>query len=286
MRKIIIAINLLILAGSIGYGQKTAAKSPQIKGSGSGSSSTGSTIAGSANLAAGTALDAQLQQTLDVKKTRVGDQVVLKVVRAVKQNGQTIIPKGANLVGRVTEVQQKTKDNAVSKLGVVFDRIQGQNLSMPVTATIMSVTNATASASAGDMLDSDISGTSSSSGGVIRQSSGGTVRSSGNGGGGGGLLGGVANTTGNVLGSTTSTVGNTVGGVANTTRDTVGNVAGATRQTVGNTTQTVGQTVKGLQITPSAGVGGSANGATTLSAADKNIHLEKGANFQLRVNGN
>jgi hypothetical protein len=275
MKKLIFGISLILVVSLAGLAQKQVSKNTKINGSGSGSASRNDNTG---NLAVGTAVDAQLQQTLDVKKARVGDQVLLKVVRSVKQNGQTIIPKGANLVGRVTEVQQKTKDNAVSKLGVVFDKIQGQNLNMPVTATILSVTNATANVGAGDMLNSDISGTSSSSGGVSRQSSGGSS--------GGGLLGGVTGTAGGIVGTTTGAVGNSAGGVATTARDTVGAVAGATRQTVGSTAQTLGQTVRGLQITPSIGADGSANGATTLSAADKNVRVEKGANFQLRLSGN
>ena len=108
MKKIIIGINLILLISLGVSAQKTTAKNAQVKGSGSGAiSKSGS---GGAGLAAGTAVDAQLVQNLDVKKAKVGDQVLLKVVRSVKQNGQTIIPKGANLVGRVTEVQQRTKE--------------------------------------------------------------------------------------------------------------------------------------------------------------------------------
>jgi len=248
MKKIILGINLLLLLSLVsiaGLAQKPTSNNTQINGSGSGSvKKNNNGVNLPVNLVAGTAIDAQLQQTLDVKKAQVGDQVLLKVVRSVKQNGQTIIPKGANLVGRVTEVQQRTKNNAVSKLGVVFDRIQGQNLNMPVTATIVSITNAAANVNAGDMLDSDISGTSSSSGRVIGQSSTANTSNSS----GGGLLGGVTGTAGSVVGTTTNTVGNTVGGVATTTRNTVGNVAGATRQTVGSTTQTVGQTNFQLRV--------------------------------------
>ncbi|HEV7645011.1 MAG TPA: hypothetical protein VGO50_13785 [Pyrinomonadaceae bacterium] len=276
MKKIIIGINLILLISLGVSAQKTTAKNAQIKGSGSGAISKSGNGAG---LNAGTAIEAQLMQNLDVKKARVGDQVLLKVVRSVKQNGQTIIPKGANLVGRVTEVQQRTKETAVSRLGVVFDRIQGQDLNSPVNMSIVSITNATANVAAADMLDSDISGTSGSSTRVIGQSSGSSAGGTSSS---GGLLGGVTNTAGGIVGTTTNTVGSTVGGVANTTRETAGSVAGATRQT----TQTLGQTVKGLQISPSASAGGSASGATTLSAADKNVRIEKGANFQLRVNGN
>jgi hypothetical protein len=256
MKKIIFGLNLILVLSLLGLAQKPE-KNPQVKNTGKASSAA--TVNGPA-LAAGTVLNAQLEQTLDVKKARVGDQVILKVTKSVKQNGETIIPKGANLIGRVTQVQQKTKDNAVSRLGVVFDRIRGQNLNTPVSATIVAITNAGANLAAGD---SDISGTSSSSTRVMGQSSTSNTNNSS----GGGLLGGVTNT---------------VGGVVNTTTNTVGGVTSTAGQTLGNTRQTLGQTVGGIQISSSAGA--SASGSTTLSAANKNLRLEKGANFQMQLN--
>lgn len=255
MKKIIFGLNLILIFSLYGFAQKPE-KDVKVKNTGKASSA--SAINGT-NLAARTTLSAQLEQTLDVKKARVGDEVILKVTKAVKQNGETIIPKGANLIGRVTQVQQKTKDTAVSRLGVVFDRIRGQNLNSPISATIVSITNAGANLAAED---ADISGTSSSSGRVMTQSSTSNNNSSGD-----GLLGGVTNT---------------VGGVVNTTTKTVGGVTNTAGQTLGNTTQTLGQTVNGIRISPS--VGASAGSSTTLSAANRNLRVEKGANFQMQLN--
>lgn len=215
-------------------------------------------------LKAGTLLNAELQSMVDVRKSKVGDQVILKTTQAIKQNGEVVVPKGTNLIGRITEVKQKTKDDATSRIGMVFDRIQGKSLDMPVNASIVSVVTAQASAAAGDLFSTDVSGGSSTSGTASSGS-----RSSG---GGGGLLGGV---------------GSTVGGVVNTTTSTVGNVAGAATNTVGSTvgstTGTLGRTVNGLQISSSAS--GSASSSSTISAQDKNVRIEKGATFQMRLDG-
>ncbi len=205
-------------------------------------------------LQSGTSIEAQLQQTLDVKKATVGDEVILTTTKTIKQNGQTVVQKGARLVGRVTEVQQKTKENAQSKLGVIFDRIEGKNLSAPISATIVSITQATANTSVGDTLNSDISGSSTSSGSISRTNSG------------GGLLGGVTNT---------------VGGVVNTTTNTVGGVTNTATNTVGGTTQTLGRTLNGIQISQSSNA--SANGSATLSTQNKNLRIEKGVTFQLKL---
>jgi hypothetical protein len=204
----------------------------------------------------GTTIDAQLQKSVDVNNAKIGDEVILKVTKSIKQNGEVVIPKGTALIGRVTDVQKRTKGNSTSRLGMVFDRIQGRDLSAPFSASIMSITNIAAQAGVADSLMTDTSGSSQTSGGVSRGSSG------------GGLLGGV---------------GNTVGGLVSTTSQTVGTVTNTAAQTAGATTGTVGRSLNGIQISSSAS--GSANGTSTLSSTNKNLRVEKGATFNLRVNG-
>jgi len=217
------------------------------------------------NLQSNTQLAAQLEHTLDARNAKVGDRVALKTTQAVKQNGEVIVPKGARLLGRVTDVQKRTKENGESRIGVIFDRLQKGGLDIPITATVMSITQARSQTGAGDSsLDSDL--TSSSS-----------ARSSGSAGsgqrGGGGLLGGVGNTVGGVTNTTTSTVGS----VAGTTTNAVGSTVGATTSTAGNLTGSL----KGLQITQSSSA--SAAGGSTLSLGTGNLRLESGTTFNLLV---
>jgi hypothetical protein len=210
-------------------------------------------------LASGTHLAGQLQNALDVRRAHVGDQVVLKTTEAVKQNGHTVVNKGARLVGHVTDVQQRTKDNATSSIGLVFDRLESGSLSTPITATITSVTQASAHTSASNddlMNDTSASNTTTTSGGSS---------------GGGGLLGGV----GNKVGSTVGGVTNTVGGVVNTTTQ-------ATGQVVSGTTGAVGHAVNGLHISQAGSA--SAEGGSTLSLTGGNLRLEKNTTFNLTLN--
>lgn len=204
-------------------------------------------------LASGTTISAKLQKTLDVENAHVGDQVTLRTTQSIRQNGEVVVPKGSTLIGRVTEVQRRTKENAHSRIGMVFERIQGKQVSMPLSATILSITNVAAGASASDSLMTDAGGSS--------QTTASTSRTSG-----GGLLGGVTNTVGGLVGTTTQTVG------------TVANTAG---QTLATTTGAVGRGLSGLQISASAS--GSANSSTTLSSANKNLRIEKGATFHIRA---
>ena len=254
MKKIYLSFSLILAAGTVCIAQtSTSTRS---------AGSTASTIQGGKVFSSATnaAVDAQLQKSIDVKKAQVGDEVILKTTRAIKQNGETIIPKGTSLVGRVTEVQQRSKDNAMSKLGMVFDRIEGKNLAAPITASIISITSARAATSVGDTLGSSVSGSSQSSGSASTS-------------GGGGLLGGVGGTVGGVT--------NTVGGLANTATQTVGGVANTAGSTLGSTTGTVGQTLNGIQISNS--VSGSAGASTVLSTPNKSLKLEKGVTFQMQL---
>lgn len=200
-------------------------------------------------------LQAQLQNTLDVRSAKVGDEVVLRTTQSIRQGGQVVIPKGSRLIGRVTDVQQRAKNGAASKLGLVFDQLQNGQMLTPITASVVSIANANAAASVGDTLDSDLSGSSSTS---SRGSSGGS--------GGGGLLGGVTNT---------------VGSVVNTAGQTVGGVTGTAGQALGSTASAAGRTLNGLQISTSAS--GSAQTSTTLSSQNNNVHLEKGVTFYMNV---
>lgn len=261
MKKTYFLIGLVLALGLTAFGQQT--RSAGVTGGANGSAA--GNVAGKAGsmIAAGTSLEGQLQSMVDVKKSKVGDEVVLKTTKAIKQNGETVVPKGSKLIGRITEVKQKTKDNATSKIGMVFDRIQGKNLDIPVNASIVSVATAQVNAAAGDLFAGDVSGSSSTSG---------SASSGGSSSGGGGLLGGVGSTVGGVVNTTTSTVGQ----VAGTATSTVGS-------TVGQTTNTLGRTVNGLQISQSAS--GSASSSSTISSQGKDVKIEKGATFQMRLDG-
>lgn len=238
MKNLLVYAGIILILGATTFGQEHKPK----------------TVA----LDSGTRIDGQLQSSVDVKKSRVGDQVVLKTTKDIKQNGQTVVPKGSKLLGRVTEVTQKSRQNGGSRLGIIFDRVEGKNLSAPISATIVSVTNVAAGAGLNsDMASADVFGSSSSSTRTTGSSSGS----------GGGLLGGLTNTAGGVLDTTTQTAG----GVTNSVGNTVGSTAGTLRNSV-----------SGIQISSSTSA--SAHSGSTLSARDKNIRLEKGTTIGLQVN--
>ncbi len=242
MKKFNLAIILMLGIGITIFAQKDDSSNRRSKNN---RTDSGSQIQSETNLSA------QLQGSLDVKKSKVGDQVVLKTANAVRQNGRTVIPKGAGIIGRITEVQQKSKNNAASKISVVFERLQGKNLDTPITVSIVSITQAAGNTGFDNEADGDLRVASSASG-----------NASGGGSSSGGLLGGI---------------GSTVGGAANA----VGGIANTAGQTVSGATNAVGKTVNGIRISQSLDV--SAHGATTLSSDSNNLKLEKGLTFNLRL---
>ena len=256
MKRLLLIVLAVAVSASAALAQKT-----KTSASGSASNETSVSKQGrQVNLASNTALAAQLESSLDARRAKVGDKVVLKTTQAVKQNGEVIVPKGAKLIGRVTEVQERTKSNGESRIGVAFDRLQKGALDMPIAASIVSITQARSQTRAtGSSAESDTMASSSTST---------TTRSSG-----GGLLGGVSNTVGGAVNTTTSTVGN----VAGTTTSAVGSTVGATANTAGNLTGSL----KGLQITQSTSA--SAEGGSTLSLNTGNLRLESGTTFNLLV---
>jgi hypothetical protein len=198
---------------------------------------------------------AQLQSTLDARKARVGDEVVLKTTEAVKSQGRTVVKKGARLVGRVTEVRHSAGAAGESSIGLVFDRLETGALDVPISATITSLTQANARARASDReVEAETRARSNTSARTSsRQSSG-------------GLLGGVAGTVGGVVNTTTSAAGDVVGGAGTAVGETVGGVA-----------EGVGR----IRISESANA--SAEGGSTLSLTGGNLRLEKGTSFGLRL---
>jgi hypothetical protein len=75
-----------------------------------------------AALPAGTTFEAELIKPVDARKNKPGAEVLAKVTHDVKLNRSVVIPKGSRLVGHVTEVMARSKDQATSVVGIAFDR--------------------------------------------------------------------------------------------------------------------------------------------------------------------
>lgn len=258
MKRTILAVSISLACAMAAYAQQA-----QSRGSAEASSQASAAVnqAGkSIKLDSGTRLAGELQSAVDVRKAKVGDEVLLKTTNVIKSGGRTVVGKGSRLIGHITEVAQKGKGNGESRIGILFDRLEQGSLAMPITATISSLTRGSARANNDDTFGSD-----TMAGGSARSSS--SARSSGSGND-GGLLGGVVN-------STTSTVG----GVVGNTTSAVGSTVDATTSAVGSTATGAGRSLGGIQISQSSST--SVEGSSVLSLQGGNLRLEKGTSFNL-----
>jgi hypothetical protein len=218
------------------------------------------------DLQSGTNISGELQKTLDVRKAKVGDQVVLKTTKAIKSDGRKIVNKGATLIGHVTDVAGKTDSNNSSSISILFDTVQDGSLTYPLTATIRSLTGRrTNSPSDNETMFSSESNARSSSNASMAPV------------GGGGLVGGVTGAVGSTVNSSTATVGSVVGA----TTGAAGSVVNTTGNVVGGATNGVTGSLGRIQISESANA--SADGSSVLSLNGENLRLEKGTTFNLVV---
>lgn len=243
----------------------------QASGNESGStSSSASATAGTMEMTSGTKIDATLTHSLDARKNKTGDRVEAVVTRDVKQDGHVVLKKGTRLMGHVTEVQARTKDNAQSQLGIMFDHaMTSKGQMMPLNATIQALA-ATHSAT-------------ETSSGMAQDGAAGSMGGAANGG--GSLVSGVASTAGAAtsgVNTSTLTTGNAEGALASTTRSE-GAIGGLTNtgRLASNSSGVFG--LQGLSLRSDAS---SATNGSTIVCPNKNVHLDNGTQMLLSVSGN
>lgn len=226
------------------------------------------------SIAAGTALNVQLDGSVDSKKAKTGDQVLARTTGALKTNGKTVLPNGTKLVGHVTRATARAKGDADSTLAVQFDRAVlkgGREIPLQLSVQALAAAESAAAVSGDDLqpMSSASAGASSGAGGR-------------------GAVSGVG-----------STVAGAASGAATTVPRTATNATGAVNSTVSSATGAAGGVGGGLgangQLTStSRGVFGLNGVSLTASAANssegsviastgKNVHLDTGTRMLLVV---
>src|SRR5258705_1116097 len=253
MTKMILAFGFLLSGVVVSYAQNTTTH-PRATANGE-TASSASKAGNKVDIQSGTRLAGELQNTIDVGRASVGDEVMLKTTEAIKSEGRTVASKGSRLFGRVTDVSQKTKANGESHVSVLFERLETGSLQIPIFARIVSIEKGKSSARSGDQ---DVfSSDASSSANVMTRSQSTTSSGQGNGSLLGGVVTGVTTTASDALGSTTTAVGSTVNGGPNG----------------------LGRSLGRIQISESSNA--SAEGGSVLSLRGDNLRVEKGTKFNL-----
>lgn len=264
MNKLILATSVVLVCIFNSFSQTAQTRSRTSASSESAASANGA--GKTVNLASGTRLAGELQNTIDVRKAKVGDEVVLKTTQSIKSEGRTVVNKGARLIGHVTEVSEKAKANGESRVGILFDRLESGSLDVAIAASIVSISKTQASALRNDQAAAGIDGSGSASASGQTTASG--QRTSSSGSIVGGVVGGVTNGGGGVVNTTTSA-----------TNDVLSSTTAAVGSTVNGSTSAVGRSLGRIQISESTDA--SATGGSVLSVRGENLRVEKGTTFTL-----
>lgn len=252
------------------------------------------------DLSEGTKISAELVSSIDAQTAKPGDQVVARATKSVKEHGQTVVRRGDELVGRITEVKAAGAADAGSSLAITFDHLVQGGATSQLSAVINSIVSTPTERRAQQQQESEPM--LPAGGPVLTGGGSGSGRAAG---GGGGLLGGVGSTVNSTVnaaastaGSATTTAGSTVGSTVNSatsaTTSAAGNVAGAATGAVSANSRTaLGNTTNAMLATPRHAIhlstqaeGSQQTGAdSVLSTRKGDLRLEQGTEMQFRVVG-
>ena len=95
---------------------------------------------GTATLPSGTAVNAELNSSVDSKKAKVGDKVEAHTTEDIKYAGKIIVSRGAKLEGHVTEATARSKGDSGSTLAIQFDKaIPKKGEEVPLNMAIVAI---------------------------------------------------------------------------------------------------------------------------------------------------
>ena len=261
-----------------GTSPKQESAQPSASGSASASNSSGASAkAGDAslNLSNDAAINATLLTAVDARHSKPGDQVFARTTQDVKQDGHVVLRKGTKLVGHVTEVQARSKSNAESSVGVVFENaVTKGGQQAPIHLGIQALAAAANQTSGSLNNDSAMLASGGSAAGSGRASGGGVL------GGTGAAVAGVTSGTGMVAGNVGQTVDGTVGTTARTATSAAGSTGGV--NAVGQLTSD-SRGVFGLEgLNLNAAASNAAQGSV-VSSTSHNVRLDSGTQMVLQV---
>jgi hypothetical protein len=100
-----------------------------------------------AALPPGAAIRATITSSIDSKKLKKDDKVTAETNAETKMGDKIVMPRGAKLVGHVTHSAARSKGDAYSSVGIVFDKaILKHNQEIPLNVTIEALASAPQSA--------------------------------------------------------------------------------------------------------------------------------------------
>ncbi len=132
VRLCLMTASLLLLSFTLAFGQATAAPQNPTGSATAAQSSDPNAVHG--------LIPVQLSKSLDSKKMKQGDKVEARTVVALNGPSGMLIPSDSKVIGHVTEASARSKGDAQSSLGIVFDKIElSTGKELPIKATLQAV---------------------------------------------------------------------------------------------------------------------------------------------------
>ncbi|HKF26117.1 MAG TPA: hypothetical protein VKB24_09080 [Candidatus Acidoferrum sp.] len=236
---------------------------------------------GSGSLAPGTAVNAELDKSLDSKKVKAGDAVTARTTEALKEDGKVVLPKGTKLTGHVSRASARGKGDSDSTLVLQFDRAElkgGQEMAVQLNVQALAAPPGVSPIGGDDLQGmGGAGGSAPAGGGANRTGAGAPV-----GGAVSGAAGTVARTTGSAAGAADSTVNSTTERAAGSGRSA--NASGglnSSGQLTANSRGVFG--LSGLSL--SADGSASAQGSV-IASSGKSVRLDSGTRLLLTTQAN
>jgi hypothetical protein len=266
-----LAAGALLIGSSVALAQTSEKTTTNAQASGQANAGASVNQSGqSGSLAAGTAVNAQLSQTLDSKKAKPGDTVTAQTTDVVKTDGKVVIPKNTKLVGHVTRATARSKGDADSVLAVQFDRAvlkDGHEVPLQVTIQALAADQRAAAVNPDELQPAP------------------NIEAGAAGAGAAGNRGAV----GGVGGTAASTVGGAASGAASTVPRATQDATGAVNSTTGAAANAAGGAQGGLNasgnLIPSSrgvfGINGLSLNSNVANSTEGSLIISQGKNVRL-----
>lgn len=102
--------------------------------------SSPSQVAESSQLPVGSTIPVTLEKSVDARKNTAGDKVIARTTESVKSQGQVLIPRGSQIIGRVSEAKVRSTEEPESVLGIIFDHaVLKGGRELPLALTIQAI---------------------------------------------------------------------------------------------------------------------------------------------------
>jgi hypothetical protein len=102
--------------------------------------SSPSQVVETSQLPVGSTIPVTLEKGIDARKAKAGDHVIARTTENVKSEGRVVIPRGSQIIGRVSEAKPRSTKEPESVLAIIFDQaVLKGGREIPLALTIQAI---------------------------------------------------------------------------------------------------------------------------------------------------